>query len=74
MSRRTAGELHELSAELQEREQVLARRARDLTAAEVRLQAEYDALAQMRLSLEAEHESRPGLPADGGYRARLRRA
>src|SRR5207248_8713846 len=26
------------------------------------------------LSLEADHESRPGLPADGGYRARLRRA
>jgi 16S rRNA (cytosine967-C5)-methyltransferase len=26
------------------------------------------------LALEAEHESRPGLPADGGYWARLRRA
>lgn len=51
---RTKTELDEAAAVVQQQAHDLARRSRDLTASEVRAQADYEALGALRLRIEAE--------------------
>jgi hypothetical protein len=53
-----AAELDALGADLQNKDEKLSRRARDLTAAHQRAQAEAEALGQLRLRMEAERTQR----------------
>jgi len=57
-------ELHALTAALHDKEQSLIRRAREISIAEQRSHAEFDALSQRRLRSEAEHTRREAVLAE----------